>query len=520
MARQRMYVYERAYVDYASGLKRFVQLIWRACTDVWNWFWQGTGAKVIEVLLQIAIVAAASFAGYLYIQYERAHDHPFSFSTFFNLVVLALFVMMILWGWKALVHLVARIVSGGIALLILAAIGLVTTAIAIIVFIPYLLFLFTLTALSFIVFLPMRAIHGLWLLRRQITYRCPYDDCSYSGMPIHVCSCGQHYSDLQPSFYGIFHHTCQKPNHKQKLPTLDIFGRNKLDRLCGKCGRPLIFSDLGELAEKPIAIVGGENTGKTIFLRQVTRQIVQTLGSKHGSKVHVASPIQERALQSDLALLDQGRVVAKTSGDVLQAFGIAARLSKEQRYLLYMFDAPGEIFQRMEQMGRKQSFQHLAGIILFVDPFTLPELRDHSLHQTDALKPSGTAFQQVVNVLVNGINLMLVKHPTDVCRVPVAVVIGKADALPSKDFPFLADLLPHSGNGHDDSFNQRCRQALEKLGARASVNILEQKFSNVRYFACSALGRMPALGDSRPFQPVGVIEPVHWLLLQWGKAHK
>jgi hypothetical protein len=61
-------------------------------------------------------------------------------------------------------------------------------------------------------------------------------------------------------------------------------------------------------------------------------------------------------------------------------------------------------------------------------------------------------------------------------------------------------------------FSASCRKALDALGAGNVVRGLEQYFTSVRYFACSALGRIPDPKNRAPFQPAGVIEPFLWLL--------
>jgi hypothetical protein len=145
--------------------------------------------------------------------------------------------------------------------------------------------------------------------------------------------------------------------------------------------------------------------------------------------------------------------------------------------------------------------------VLIVDPFALSDLEDYASETT-----SETPFSDTVSVLISGINQMLVRRPTDPCGVPLAVVIAKADALPVDDFPFLANLVTSASNPHDEALNARCRQALEKLGEGGSVRALEQKFSNIQYYACSALGRSAAFGNNSAFQPRGVLEPLLWLL--------
>ncbi|MFO1432368.1 MAG: hypothetical protein U1F76_19860 [Candidatus Competibacteraceae bacterium] len=384
---------------------------------------------------------------------------------------------------------------------------------AIVTFSSYLLVLILLTALSVVAFLPIRGVHALWLLYRHITYRCPYDDCAYSGLPIHIGG-GEQYADLQPNFYGIFHHTCRNPDGTEvKLPTLDFLGRNKLPRLCGGCKRPLIFSSFGELAEKPIAIVGGPTAGKTLFLRQAVSQLQAYLSALPGSRVQIDSEQQQRELEADRQRLQSGQVVAKTVNQAM-AFGLAVRLSRRWRHLLYLYDAPGEDFLTMQRFGQKQALQHIAGLILLIDPFSLAGLASYRERLPVDQEISEVPLQQVVDVLLNGVNTMLVKQPTDTCAVPLAVVINKADALPVIELPFLAALQPGGSATSAD-----CRQALERLGERASVHKLESKFTRIQYFAGSALGRMPDRRNASPFQPVGVIEPLLWLLGLDKKSH-
>jgi len=107
---------------------------------------------------------------------------------------------------------------------------------------------------------------------------------------------------------------------------------------------------------------------------------------------------------------------------------------------------------------------------------------------------------------------VLLKRPADRCDVPLAVVLGKADALPTDDFPFLVALHPSNLPALGEKMHSTCREALEKLGEGRCVRALEQKFSTVRYFACSALGRVPDPRDTSPFQPVGVIDPFLWMM--------
>ncbi len=514
MARQRMYLFERAYLDYGTRIRGFGSKLWESCANIWNWFWSGPGGRALDVILRVSVIIVAILLCILYVRYEDGYGRGFSWGTLVAIAVIFVFASIVLWGWKAPIHFAARLLAGASASGLILILSVAAILLALAAFSSYLLLLFALTALSFVIFLPMRAGQELSLLYRRVTYRCPYDDCSGQGLPIHICLCGQQYPDLLPSFYGIFHHICWHNGRAVKLPTMDFLGRNKLPRLCGTCKRPLVLSSIGELSERPVAIVGGPSAGKTVFLRQATRQLSERLSALPNARVYIDSQEQEQTLKQDLTQLDRGQVVSKTAGNVIQAFGLAVRIPKKRvNSLLYLYDAPGEHFLTMERFGQKQVLRHLAGIVLLVDPFSLPGLSDHA-HRLDAgLQPSEIPFYNIVTVLINGVNQMLVRRPIDKCDVPLAVVISKADALPWQDLPFLADLGQSQLIDLDGSlYSAHCREALEKLGEGRSIRALEQKFSNVQYFACSALGRMPDGRNTAPFQPLGVAEPFLWLL--------
>jgi hypothetical protein len=247
---------------------------------------------------------------------------------FFGFVGILVYVWILLASWKAPVHFAARTLSAATATSFMLGLVVLATLTACLLFGTYLAGLFLLTALSFLVFVPMRFAHWLWLMKRKITYRCPYDDCGHTGLPIHICECGIAYPDLYPSFYSIYYHTCRHKDKDVKLPTMDFLGRNRLPRLCPntECKRPLLFTSLGELNATPIAVVGGPSAGKSAFLLQAICQLIGRLDKVSGNRVFIDSPEQRSRIQDGWKGLDEGREPAKTAGDVVQAFGLAMRL--------------------------------------------------------------------------------------------------------------------------------------------------------------------------------------------------
>jgi hypothetical protein len=53
-----------------------------------------------------------------------------------------------------------------------------------------------------------------------------------------------------------------------------------------------------------------------------------------------------------------------------------------------------------------------------------------------------------------------------------------------------------------------CQYSLDNF-----VRDLEAQLSTVKYFSCSALGRLPSQDDTSSFVPVRVLDPLIWLLI-------
>jgi hypothetical protein len=150
-----------------------------------------------------------------------------------------------------------------------------------------------------------------------------------------------------------------------------------------------------------------------------------------------------------------------------------------------------------------------------VDPFSLPELSEHGRRSEDKLRPSQSTLEELSEVLIHVTGALLTDGTEKRCNLPLAVVLGKADALPVDEFDFLRDLYADDGYMWDDArqrqYSQRCRDVLVELDQEPWIQNLEGAFSHVQYFACSALGRMPDPQDSSPFRPAGVMAPLLWL---------
>lgn len=503
MARRRFYIFERAYIDFVKRGRAAAAWVTGFSRNARAFFWTGPGSKIIDVALQVSILLVAVALCGFYVNFELDQGRSIGLATIGVCAVILIFALIGLWGWKAPVHFLAR----GFTVVFIAALQIGVWAIAALViapfFLAYLAALVLWTGLSAFIFLPVRAAEEIWLLIRGIAYRCPYDGCSEGGLPIHICSCGEEYADLVPSFFGIFYHRCRHGDSTVKLPTMDILGRSKLPRLCKACKRPLLHSSIGMLQEFPISVIGIEGSGKTTFVTQGVRSLARRILQIPEAKVRFDSKDQEIGFKRDIGTLDRGGTLPKTSGEVIQALGLAVQVPKRLKCLLYLYDSPGEHFATMQRFGQKRVIKHLRGIILLVDPADIRGINGSGV----------SAFSDLVAVLISGVESQrLAFNAHDQCEVPVAVVLGKADSLPADQYPFLSGLTPNGGAVSERERSDRCRAALIKLGEGNSVRALDQRFANIRYFACSALGRAPDPKNKQAFRPDGVAEPFCWLL--------
>jgi hypothetical protein len=514
-----MYIFERAYVDYSARLILLCRWFGRACAKTWIWFWSGFGARAIETLLRICVAVSGIVFGTWYVIYRRGHGEGVNWETAVAFIVIAGIAITLSYGLKFPVHLLARLATGVFAGTLVGGLGAAVVMVGSVVFAGYLVSLVLLTGLSAAVFLPVLACE--WIGRRVhgITYECGHANCAsrkgrFNPLPVHRCECGQEYSDLYPSFYGVFHHVCRDPAHKNgkyRLPTLDRLGRNRLRRRCRVCGQDLIHTDIGLAAPYPILVIGDTNSGKTVFLSQAIRILCRKISGIHGGASATTTKEQRRSIDHTWDLLDRGQVLPATSGEIVDAVGLALSIPKRlRRTLLLLYDAPGEDFQTMTRFARKQALETAKGIVFLVDPLTLPgiEMFGRSISGEAGEMSAGSVAGNLVHLMQS-----LKSENDGKFDTPMAVIISKGDELPSADLPFLANLYSTNGDHQNaDTLSTRCKEAIVKLGGGNVVRTLETHFAKIRFFACSALGRRPAPENRAAFQPAGVIEPLLWML--------
>ncbi len=354
----------------------------------------------------------------------------------------------------------------------------------------------------------------------RIFCRCP--DCHKEmSIPIYLCpTCAEQHTRLWPSIYGVFHHRCSKCD--TQLATVGFLRRNKISAICAndQCHRPLKIGPGGTNIHIPI--VGGPNTGKTNYIVQATREFKETFEAKYNHTIAFTDPNQQRDFEEDVQRLATGRVLMKTPDVVPKAYTVEIRAQRAWvPKLAYIYDASGEAFNSSANTSQQEYYKYIHGIIFVIDPTAISAFRH--IHQADidlleGLAPSRLdvmqAYERMIEMLEASINV----RKQGRFQQPIAVVVTKVDALDLENelgSPAAQRLMAQdpSIEREEDAISVLVKDFLCQYNLDNFVRDLEAQFSTVKYFSCSALGRLPSQDDTSSFVPVRVLDPLIWLLI-------
>ncbi|HEX8776138.1 MAG TPA: SH3 domain-containing protein [Pyrinomonadaceae bacterium] len=359
----------------------------------------------------------------------------------------------------------------------------------------------------------LRGVEHLLMLKRRISLKCPNGACHGDiSLPYYICpnvSCGAKHEKLLPGDYGVINRQCQCGAW---LPTLFLFGRNRLNGYCPSCNKPL-NSSIGVTKNIHIPIIGGRSAGKSNFLVATMLEIHQRADD---GKISVAFP--EKKYEVDYNKwkrhFESGSTVDATSDKSPDAFLVNLN-SGGADCLLYVYDPAGELFLQTDDMRRQEYYHYTNGIIFLIDPFSLPHVQSRFQKELNSAKsqirPSELTPQDVYANLLQ--ILQQEKGVGSRSSKPLSVVITKTDAFDiSNEIQQLAAQQPLSETRDKQSPESfAVRTWLEKNGEGNLIRGIERDFKNVSYFFCSPLGRLPD-SSSVPFVPKGVLKPLGWLL--------
>lgn len=369
--------------------------------------------------------------------------------------------------------------------------------------------------------LPARALDAVQLRIRGIRMRCPHPWCfERVVLPHYECpKCRNVHEDLRPGRSGAFHRVCLCG---ERLPTLSMTGRYRLDAACRACRGPLP-TRLGSARLVHIPLVGDTSAGKTTVLVAAVMGLME-LARKNGLEVVFGSNKSGVDFDEAARLLRAGSSVLKTAEPVPSAFLMELRPGGKRRRrergrrvgrsLVYFYDPMGESFGDGVGVRNQRYLGHVDGILFVIDPLAVlgTGLARKALRppQTDAVKKASPALHHPMDAYDRMIADFANYDGRRKHRVPVAVVLSKADVL---------DQVPQWG------FPEGRADLAEWLDVKAGlgnlVRSLRADFKRVTFWGVSAAADAKAAG--LPDGPA-TVDPVLWLLrlnglpaVRWGR---
>ncbi len=348
----------------------------------------------------------------------------------------------------------------------------------------------------------LRAAESVRRRIRRTSYECPVDHERFP-LPVYVCpSCGVEHRQLVPGRWGIIKRECKCGT--VALPTMVLNGRQRVPQRCpaGHAMSGLI----GYTEILRLALVAGPRAGKSTFLAGALHELDQV--SRSG--MLALGVLDESRSDFDAALenLGHGQLPLKTQVGNNPALVAEVQGSGRSR-ILSLYDVAGESYVGDSEILDLRFLEVPSGLVMLIDPLALERFAaDHETEiaaAEDRLRPSPVHPMRVLERTLGALNAA----GANLDKVPVAVVVGKTDAL---GIGAEIDGLGRAA----DAPRAPVPTWLEGQGGGNFIRAAESAFKTIGWFHASALGRTPDPHDHSPFKPSGTAEPILWLLRQNG----
>lgn len=380
----------------------------------------------------------------------------------------------------------------------------------------HVLILALLVALIYTAFTVVYLSERAYLVGKRFFTVCPACH-SKAPLPQYFCpGCRAVHDRLIPSSFGILHHTCRCG---QQLPATFFMGRGALRSQCPDCSHALEQSHT-ESRKLFVPVTGAKSVGKSAFLHTALQELVEHKAGELGLAHSFVEASAERDFERVRDQFARGRRPDVTMETLPRALTLRLDRPGQAPRVLYLYDPAGEAFADNQGTGLHKYQEYLSGLVFLVDPFAIPAVADEYRAQlaahTDALRPSEVPIEDTFARILIGMEEFFGLKKGDRIKVPVAVVLNKADAFDLEDRigeRAVDERLAASPTGttREAVRDALIREHLRGWGEEPFVQQLETRCARVRYFTCSSLGRMPDSTD-RAFEGRGVLDPLLWII--------
>ena len=342
--------------------------------------------------------------------------------------------------------------------------------------------------------------------------------CRHCGdrvqLPEYQCpGCRRWHPELRPSSYGILNHTCRCG---KKLSCTFIGERHRLVARCPHtdCKREMDAAVETRSATTVIPILGPPASGKTGLMIAVMEVFQKRLGPRYmlrGSFTDRDSGLFFEDEKRHIEVTGSTRKTTDEKPPALDAFFESS--DGQYRQQLYLFDAAGEIFRNSDKLAAHYQFKHISGGIIVIDPFSLSLLKEKygerfAKHGLGVAFSEDDAIDSLERFLIGMERHFGLKHGKLISQ-PFAVIVTKTDLAKLHD-----ELVPVVGSSPECA-SQHVRSKIQAWGGKALVNLLDNRFSKIRFFAAAPIQlkkRSDGKGYSGELIARGLEEALVWLL--------
>lgn len=358
------------------------------------------------------------------------------------------------------------------------------------------------------------AVERTFLFFRQFFVACP--SCHEKSLiPEYLCDkCGNVHSHLMPNSYGILSHQC---SCGQQLPATFFTNRGRLQARCPDCHQ-FLHREHVESRRIFIPVLGGPSSGKTAFLFAVVREMIEIEAPKLGFSTQFIDNNTEADYKRITEQLKRGKAPPKTLATIPKAFNLALKKDGKTQWLLYIYDPSGEAYQDTENLLAHRYHQYLSGMVLIVDPFSIPQVRrefEYELSKVwSGVSPSQLNVEHALARVILTMEEAFGLSKTAKIKQPLAVVISKVDTFGLEEMigETAVDkaMSRKPGASRSDLRDQLIKKQLTHWSEDALLQQLNMRFKQVRFFSCSALGRIPDSSNAE-LKARQVFDPIYWI---------
>ncbi len=346
-------------------------------------------------------------------------------------------------------------------------------------------------------------------------------------------------------------------SHLETYPTFLPAPGRSASTSCPKCGGPAkrracpqchtaLPIDFVDSKSPMIGLVGAKNSGKTVLMTVLVKQLRENVGLRFGADIRIATDnpdghqgLSDYQASREQPLYSQGTLPPatdkqgtgarqRTTPIVLRWRQESARLMRGQGLrstVLSFVDTAGEDLNDIDTAFTLEYLSVCDALMITLDPFAMPGARARLNLPANAI---GVGDDVPLDVLSRITELLRTEYKVKnkkKIKLPVAIVFTKIDAF----YPGLDRTNPIMGRpsglpAYEDADGQAVHEhmlALLHEWNAADIDMhLRLNYSDYRYFGVSALGAEPnyqtlsvAPGGVQPHR---VEDPVLWLLSKTG----